>query len=94
MSQDAVTMRVYQQKTGVRADKLEWLVHQLCQVMSLNCVGDALSHRGKCEGRLGVSRSPCLVAFNSGVAVLVWTMASRSCRSSIQYKDRLSTSLM
>ena len=42
---DEVTMHVYQQRTGVEQDKLKWLLtHQLLQVMSLNCVGDALSH--------------------------------------------------
>ena len=41
---DEVTMQVYQQRTGVDQDKLKWLTHQLLQVMSLNCVGDALSH--------------------------------------------------
>ena len=41
---DDVTMQLYQQRTGVAEDKLKWLTHQLFQVMSLNCVGDALSH--------------------------------------------------
>ena len=41
---DEVTMQVYQQRTGVDQDKLKWLTHQLFQVMSLNCAGDALSH--------------------------------------------------
>ena len=41
---DDVTMQAYQQRTGVAEDKLKWLTHQLFQVMSLNCVGDALSH--------------------------------------------------
>ena len=41
---DEVTIQVYQQKTGVDQDKLKWLTHQLVQVMSLNCLGDALSH--------------------------------------------------
>ena len=41
---DEVTMQVYQQRTGVDQDKLNWLTHQLFQVMSLNCIGDALSH--------------------------------------------------
>ena len=41
---DEVTMQVYQQKTGVDQDKVKWLTHQLFQVMSLNCIGDALSH--------------------------------------------------
>ena len=38
----------------------------------------------KCERRRGVPRSPCRVAFNSGVAVLVWTTASGTGGSSIQ----------
>ena len=41
---DDVTMQASQQRTGVAEDKLKWLTHQLFQVMSLNCVGDALSH--------------------------------------------------
>ena len=41
---DEVTMQVYQQRTGVDQDKLKWLTHQIFQVMSLYCIGDALSH--------------------------------------------------
>ena len=37
-------MQVYQQKTGVDQDKLKRPTHQLFQVMSLKCIGDALSH--------------------------------------------------
>ena len=40
---DEVTMQVYQPRTGVDQDKLQWWTHQLFQVMSLNCVGDAIS---------------------------------------------------
>ena len=54
---DTATIHLYQQQTDVREDRPKWLVHQLFQVMSFNCLGDAVSRVRKCEGRLGVPES-------------------------------------
>ena len=51
-------MQVYQQRTGVDQDKLKWLTHQLFQVMSLDCIGDALSHVKSVKDDLLVGRVP------------------------------------
>ena len=72
MSHTPRPTQAYQRKTGIREDKLKWLVSTV--------PGDVVDWRGamlsvvvkKCEARLGVPRSPRLVALNSGVAVLVW----------------------
>ena len=79
-----VTMQVYQQRTGVDQDKLKWLLtHQLLQVMSLNCVGDALSHVKSVKDDV-LSRGSCVVTSDARVAVLVRATTSRVGWSSSQ----------
>ena len=81
---DDVTMHVCQQRAGVSEDQMKWVIHQLFLVLSLVCVGDALSHVRSVKDDLQLRRVLVLVSSDARVALTVCPTTAGVGRSSFQ----------